>query len=157
MTTSTLFELVRDDMFAAFRSSAVATQAGIAAATWASTTLPYVEYGDGRPKHLNMGRLPHVEFFLASDDLEEMAADGGQYVVDMTIRVTVPNITSTDAAQSAKRLMLACIKAIRADAGEAEGDTRMEPVTEGAVGQQITATMTVYRTYQKTEQGLVIT
>jgi hypothetical protein len=156
MATTTLFELVRDDLFAAFRSSAVATQAGVVAATWASTTLPYVEYGDGRPKHLNMGRLPHVEFFVANEDLNERTADGGETIIDVSIRVTVANIPSGDARQAVARLMLACIKAARADAGEAEGDTSIGAVEETPYGQAVTANFQVYRTFVRTEQGLIL-
>ena len=158
VSTTTLFEIVRDDLYAAFRSAAVALQAGIADATWASTTLPYVTYGQRQQMgHENMGRRPHVSFWFDSDDLESLRADGGAYNITVGIRVSVKERDEGEAQQTAKRIIHACVKAARADPGEVEGDTRFLGADFGPIGFAVVAEFDCVRTYQFDQQGIIVT
>lgn len=155
MATSSLLELVRTDLFAAFRNAAVAAEAGILAAKWASTSLPYVTYGNQQQAgHVNMGRMPAVEFWIQDTLLDSLAADGGACRFIVGLRISVPQISAVDAETVANRIYSTCMKVARADDGEDEGNSSRTLMEHGDLGWQLTGSFECVRTFQKSQQGV---
>lgn len=94
----------------------VAAAAGIAAASWASLTVPHVFDGDSMATGgRNRGRMPFVEFFIEAQPFTPEGSEIGEVATTVRLRVHVGGANRTTAHALASAILTACFAAARSD------------------------------------------
>lgn len=150
--------VLRTRALAACRASAVATQAGILAATWASTTVPRVFSGiAGMMGGRNRGRMPFLEVDIASQSMTAMADEGGALLQRVTVRCHVGDGDPGAAGDLSAAILGACAAQIRSQTTDnltMVGDDELGEVQAGPWGLQRDLTITVEQTFARSDYGV---
>jgi hypothetical protein len=122
-------------LLGAFRASAVAAEAGVLPAAWASTTSPRVYPGDrGWIGGRHRGRLPLVEIFQEGDDWERLTNIGGTVTHRWRVRVYVRNVDVSEAESRARAIMSVGLATLRSISYWYVGEEAMEKLEAHPLG-----------------------
>lgn len=126
----------------------VAAAAGIAAATWASASVPHVFDGEGAGTGgRNRGRLPFVEFFVATQPFIPEGTEIGTVESRIRLRVHVGGASRTAAQTTADAILMACFAVIREDDYFALGEAEVSTFASQPLWHYLEATLSVQHTY----------
>ncbi len=150
---STIGTVLSTRIYAALRDAAVAAQAGVAAGTWASTTVSHVfrdftGYMLGR----NRGRLPFIEFEISSEAFHQDTVEGGTVKTTVTLRAHVGGRDPEAASNMLEGILAAGMAKIRSEAVDnytALGDDAMQPTVPGPWGLMREVAMEFEHTYDR--------
>ncbi|MBA3588845.1 hypothetical protein [Methylibium sp.] len=145
MTTTSEIRARLADVLA---GSGVAAAASIAPATWASATVPHVFDGDqmatgGR----NRGRLPFVEYWIASQPFAPEGTEVGMVDTTIRLRVHVGGADRAAALATADAIAMAAFSAIRADDYFDLGDSSVDSTASQPLWHYLDATARVQHSY----------
>jgi len=152
MTSSN--SVIRADVIAAVRTSAVASAAGISSGVWSSSTTPRVFSGEaGYIGGRNRGRLPFVEVAFAGQTFDNLVDTGGTMTTSVRI---IAHGTGRD-PQTAEELLhgilatsLAEIRDLGGDHYQRMGTDLIEAIQPGPFGWQMEAKMEIEHSYDGT-------
>lgn len=132
-------------MIASAQGPAVAQAAGVPLEVWASVKSPRVMPGNkkGMTLGLHRGRLPFVEIWQASDQIDNTSSYDGWDTHQWNVRVSVGGFTQAIADRNAHELMAAVISAIRSNSRQKYGDSRIQGLTPGVLGFTLQAQVTI--------------
>ncbi len=154
--------VLRDAVRAALQAAAVATAAGIGAAKWALGEDVGGHVFDGDARLLlgrNRGRLPFLEFWLASSDTHQLSYEGGTRDSRLVVRVHVGGRAIAAAEELAREILAAAVSAIRylpADGYTWLGDDAADAFKPGPFGHQLDVSLTVRHAYGRDESGTAV-
>lgn len=141
-------------VFQGARVAAVAAQAGLAAGVWASTTVPHVFRGlAGYIGGRNRGRLPFIEFDIATQKFDQRTEIGGDLMTTLTMRCHVGGRDPETAGNLAEAILTAAINAIRVETVDnytAIGSDSIGAVEQGPWGHFRDAQMQFDHTFSRT-------
>lgn len=147
--------VINERVFAALRASAVANEAGISSATWASATTPRVFNGlVGYLAGRSRGRLPFIEFSIDSQGFNQEHFQGGTVSSVLTIRAHCSGRDMQVASDLLRGILTAALSSIRDEAGDnytAFGSDDMSAVQPGPWGHMQDATVTMEHTFDRTD------
>ena len=153
--STTIGSVLSERIFSALRSSDVAAHAGVAAATWASTTTPRIFRGiAGFLGGRNRGRLPFVEFDISGIDYSHATLEGGAATTTARIVAHAGGRDPETAGNLLEAILTAGLIAIRdesADNYTALGSDAIGPLTLGPWGHQRETTITVVHSYGRSD------
>jgi len=115
MTWNTAPKYLRAHLITQCRTAAVATQAGIPALTWASSTSPRV-FNESDRGWLAACRLPCVTVMIGDMPFAPESRDGGTLTLEATISVHCGSASSTHRDEQCEAVMMACLASIRNEA-----------------------------------------
>lgn len=151
---STIDTVLGTRIYAALRTAAVATAAGIAAGTWADTTISRVFKGNGPYLGArNRGRLPFMEFYLDAQPFTQEHPQGGTVVTTVKVVAHVGGRDLEAASDLAAAMLGFGMAAIRSEAVDnytAMGDDQIGALEPGPWGHMRVASMTFEHTYDRT-------
>lgn len=142
-------------VFAALRSAGVATQAGVAEATWASTTVSRVFRGlCGYLGGRNRGRLPFVEFDIRSQGFDHETLEGGTVTSTIRLLAHCGGRDAETAGNLLEAILAAGLAAIRSEASDnytALGNDQIDELEQGPWGHQRSASLTIEHTFARSD------
>ena len=145
--------VLSERVFSAMRSPQVADAASVSSATWSSTTVPRVFSGiAGYLGGRNRGRLPFVEFSIASQDFAHATLEGGTVTSSVIIRAHCGGRDPETATNLLRAILTAGLAAVRDEAADnytALGDDRLGDTELGPWGHMQDASLTVEHTFAR--------
>ncbi len=148
-------------VFAALRASTVATQAGVASGTWASTATNSSHIFRGLAGWLGgrcRGRLPFIEFDVESQAFNQLSLQGGTMTQAIRLRVHVGGLDPGATAETAAAILCAAFASIRSETVDnltALGDENIEPAQFGPFGVMRDGVMMVNQSYERDSYEVV--
>jgi hypothetical protein len=148
---STAGSVLATALFRALRESSVAGQAGVANATWASTTVPRVFQGlGGFVAGRSRGRCPFLEFQRMATPFTRESIDGGKMVSQVIVRahVCVGDLATADNLTDA--ILSAALASIRDPSLSnylAIGSDVIQPLEAGPWGHQRDAVLDIEHSF----------
>ena len=134
-------------IFAALRAASVATQAGIASGTWASTTTPRVFRGFGAlVSGRNRGRLPFIEFDISDQAYTEDHYEGGTLSAVVTLTAHCGGRDPETASDTLDAILVSGIASIRSESTDnytALGSDDIQDIEPGPWGFKRKASVSV--------------
>ena len=152
---STAASILATRVTAALRTASVATQAGIAAGTWSSSTVPRVFRGiGGLFGGRNMGRLPFIEFDIEGQTFAHRYVEGGDLTQRVHIRVHVGGGDISLAGEKCEAILCAGMAQIRSEVTDnlvALGDDEIQAADNGPWGAQRDAFVSVTQSFERSD------
>ncbi len=137
----------------ALADDSVATQAGVAALTWASADAPRVFHGlGGYLQGRNRGRLPFVEYAITGQTFDSNASGGGTMTQTVTVRAHCGGRDLGTASDLTAAILAAGMAAIRDNTSDVYtdmGDDAVGELQPGAWGHQRDASMTFIQSFDR--------
>lgn len=150
--------VLRTRILAACRASAVATQAGVLAATWSSTSVPRVFSGlAGMMGGRNRGRLPFLEVDITAQEMTPMADEGGTLLQRVTVRCHVGDGDTGAAGDFSAAILGACAAQIRSQTTDnltMIGGDDLGEMQAGPWGLQRDLSLTVEQVFARSDYGV---
>lgn len=142
-------------VFAALRDATVATQAGVAALTWSSTTTPRVFRGfTGYLAGRNRGRLPFMEFDLETQGFAHETLEGGTLTSSIRVRAHCGGRDQQAAGDLLEGMLAAGLVAIRSEVSDnytALGSDQLGALEPGPWGHTREVTLTFEHTFARSD------
>ena len=154
----TIQSLIRTDIVAACRDSAVATAAGIDLLAWQDETAPHVfdciqGYLGGRCR----GRLPFIEVNVDDMNFDTHNTEGGTVETSATIRCHVGSKDQATAADLSASILLTSLQKIRDSSTVtyfSDGSESLDPLTAGPWGLMRDLRVFVRHTFNNSTYGV---
>jgi len=145
--------VLRTRIISACRATSVATQAGVSAGVWSSSTTPRVFSGiGGLLGGRNRGRLPFVEVEVQGGPFTLLAQEGGTMMSTAVIRVHVGGSDPGAAEDLTYAILSACLQSARSQAVDnlmVIGNDSIESLEQSPWGHQRDARIDVEHTYSR--------
>ena len=152
---STTQSILAERIFAALRSAPVADQAGIATATWASTTIPRVFQGfSGYLAGRNRGRLPFIEFEFQSQGFAHETFEGGTVSTVVTLRAHCGGRDLETAGNLLNAMIASSLAELRSEAADnytAFGSDQITVIQQGPWGHFIECQTNFEHTFARSD------
>jgi len=147
---SSVYTVLQAALLAGWRDSTVATAAGVAAPTWASTSAPHVFGGlGGSIEGRNLGRLPFVEVEVVSTDWDGEMTDGGTLDAVIACAVHVNGSDWQTASALAYDIATAALAAIRTNHLLRVGSVNITALEAGPWGHVLPVQLNLSLTYDE--------
>lgn len=153
----TLHSIGIAEMVQSLQAAIVATAAGVAAGTWASSVSPrvYASSKGGYLFGLHRGRLPLVEIAHLGDDPEHTTFDGSWITSKWLLRVHVGGNDLATAEQQAYGITYASLASIRRNLRQKWGSENIGQVTPGTLGHVQETRFSVINTMSRSTFSIV--
>jgi hypothetical protein len=138
---------------AAISGASVASLAGVSAGTWPSRIIQ--SDGAGTLIHgLHRGRLPAVEVYQDSSEMDKRGYWGGVETLSWRLRCHVGGREHATASSQAHRILRGCLAALRADPLLRHGSATIGPMQAGVFGWYVDAFVPVLTMYCESDYAV---